>query len=85
MKLRIPDEKLCAVLKECVQWLLWPTKARKALQNLLGRLAHIANCIPAVWRFMSRLLTSLQGPRGPGPTEIDTKIHKDFRWFCTYA
>ena len=37
MTLRIPYEKLCAVLEECSGWLARPTMTRKALQSLLGR------------------------------------------------
>ena len=74
--LRIPDEKLHVVLEECDRWLSRPTMTRRAFQSLPGRLVHIANCIPAARRFMSRLLASHRGHRGSGPAEVDRGIRK---------
>ena len=76
MTLCIPDEKLIAILEECDRWLSRPTKTRRALHSLLGRLGHIVNCILATRCFMSRLLVGPHGLRGPGPSEVDPEIRK---------
>ena len=81
MTLGIPDGTLRAVLEECDQWLARPTMTRRALQSLLGCLAHIANCIPPEWRFMNRLLAGHRGLCGLGPAAVDPEIH----WFRDYA
>ena len=85
MTLHILDEKLRAVLEECDRWLSRPTMMRKALQSLLGHLAHITNGIPAARQFISRLLAGLRGLCMPGPAEIDPENPKDIRWFRAYA
>ena len=52
MRVRIPDDKLRAVQEGL-------TESRRALQRLLGHIAHIGSCIHAAHHFMCRLIAGL--------------------------
>ena len=85
MSISIPGDKLESVLWECQAWLKRPRATKKALQQLVGKLAHLCSGIPHGRRFISRILSTLGRAHYQAIVEVDPEMCKDVRWFCEYA
>ena len=85
MKVTIPQQKLDDTLEECQRWMNKPTASRKELQRLIGRLQHIAKCVPPARRFMSRIFTALRESPYHGKGPIPDELKSDIKWFLEYA
>ena len=85
MTISIPAAKLDEVISECDWWMSHPTMTHRALQRLLGCLAHIASCVPPARKFMGHLLTRLQGLFASRDTPVNVHLGLDVEWFGCLA
>ena len=61
------------------------TVSRKDLQRLVGRLKHIAYCIPPANKFFARILAALRATPPTGTSIVDSPLLKDINWFTFFA
>ena len=85
MKVTIPQQKLDDTLEECQRWMQKTTASRKELQRLVGRLQHIAKCVPPARRFMSRIFAALRDSPYHGRAPVPGELQSDIKWFLEYA
>lgn len=67
----------------CVRWEVARRASRKDLQQLIGKVQHIAKCVRSARRFMTQILAALRAAchRHAMPPDI----HLDIEWFRRYA
>lgn len=85
MTVSIPAKKLSEVLDECHKWTSRSRAKRKSLQSLMGKLMHIANCIPHARRFTIRLLATLRALHTQLWTTLSPEAKLNIKWFLSYA
>ena len=83
MTLAIPPEKVDQTLREIKKVLRRKAITRRQLQSIIGRVVHVAKCVPPARLFAARLLETLRGPRVP-EYEVDDQVRADLTWFTTY-
>ena len=57
---------------------------KRQMQSLVGRLIHIAKCVPPARIFMGRLLDTLRGMKG-GRTKVNKPMLDDLGWFLEFG
>lgn len=85
MTVSIPPKKLQEVVQECSKWINRKRVTRTMIQSLLGKLAHVSNCVQHGRKFLARILSTLRAMENRTWTTIDSEFIKDVRWFLTYA
>lgn len=85
MTIAIPQQKLQEVITECSTWFQKKRVTKTMIQSLVGRLAHVANCVLPGRKFLARMLGVLRGLGDRKWTTIDEEFIKDVRWFYHYA
>lgn len=87
MILSIPQEKMHQILQECKRWANRAKASKTMIQSLVGRLIHIANCIPHARKFVTRILSTLRymSAADQSWTSISTEFKTDVAWFLNYA
>lgn len=85
MTVAIPPKKLSEVLQECKKWTGRTRANKKALQSLVGKLVHLANCIPHARKFTGRLLATLRTLNQRVWTTLTPDARLDISWFLHYA
>lgn len=85
MTVAIPPKKLQEVVQECEKWINRSRVTKSMIQSLLGKLAHISNCVQHGRKFLSRILSTLRAMEKRTWTTIDSEFIKDVKWFLTYA
>lgn len=85
MTLSIPTKKLEEVLLECQKWTSRTRANKKALQSLIGKLAHISSCITHGKKFTIRLLATLRSLNHRLWTTLTPEAKLDIQWFLNYA
>ena len=83
MTLSIPDKKVQQTLQEVRKTLRRRTITRRHLQSIIGRIVHVAKCVPPARLFAARLLETLRGPYATNYT-VDCAVRADLRWFVQY-
>ena len=81
----IPDDKLDEVLVECERWLSKADTSRREIQSLVGKLNHIAKCIPPADRFFSRILALLRSSPFTGKVAVTDEMRMDVGWFLKFG
>ena len=85
MVVTIPLDKLQEVIYECRRWTKLKYAKKQMIQSLVGRLMHIAKCIPAGRKFITRILTTLRKAPDVGWVHLDEDFKADVAWFAAYA
>lgn len=85
LEVTIPKDKLQEVINLCTLWLRKKLATRKQLQSVIGKLKHIARCIPAAECFFSRLLAFLRSLPYMGSYIIPEGVFLDIRWFISFS
>lgn len=85
MTIAIPQHKLQEVISECSLWFQRKRVTKNMVQSLVGRLAHIANCVLPGRKFLARMLSTLRAFGEKKWTTIDDEFIKDVRWFYYFA
>lgn len=85
MTVSIPEDKLKEVIAECALWFNRTRVNKTMVQSLVGRLAHIANCVLPGRKFLARMLGTLRAFGDKKWTTIDQEFIKDVKWFYYYA
>ena len=85
MSLSIPADKVREVL-ECMERCKSARSLhRKQLQSLIGKLMHLAKCVPPARVFMSRNIEALSDMKGAHFTRVTPSIRADLEWFTQFA
>lgn len=85
MTISIPEQKLQEVIAECGAWFNKKRVNKTMVQSLVGRLAHVANCVLPGRKFLARMLGTLRAFGDKKWTTIDEEFIKDIKWFYYYA
>lgn len=85
MTVSIPSDKMKEVVDECGTWLNKKLVTKTMVQSLVGKLAHVANCVLPGRKFLARLLATLRAFGEKKWTTINDECIKDIRWFYQYA
>lgn len=87
MTVAIPKEKLQQVLGECQLWSGRRKASKTMIQSLVGKLIHVANCIPHARKFVTRILATLRymAENNQDWTTISQDFQADVTWFENYA
>lgn len=85
MSVTIPSSKLQETLNECKLWLTRRHATKKMIQQLVGKLIFLCNCLNQGRKFMARILATLRYMKDRNWTTIDDQFRADVEWFCTYA
>lgn len=85
MTVTVPAKKLAEVLQECEKWTSRSRANKKSLQSLIGKLMHVAYCIPHARKFTIRLLATLRALQDRLWTTLTPDVKLDIKWFLNYA
>ena len=80
---RIPQEKLAKVGKLVSRWCVFKFANRKQLQELLGYLHHVSQCVRVGRLMVSRMLSELRAAYKTEPRQIQLSpgFRKDLSWW----
>ena len=83
MTLAITKQKVAQTLDEVKKTLRRNKISRRQFQSILGRLLHVAKCVPPARLFVSRMLDCF---RCPGAThhKVNDHMRQDLHWFLAY-
>lgn len=84
MEIRIPQAKLTDTLTLLRTWAVKTAATRHQLQQLLGKLFHIAQCCKPARLFLGRMLDTLRSAPTQGDVPLDADFQKDIHWFLTF-
>lgn len=85
MSIKIPHQKLQAILQDCKAWLNKTRANKKTIQEIVGRLLYISNCVLPGRKFTSRILGTLRAMEDKQWTTLTPEFKADLRWFAAYA
>ena len=80
---RIPESKLEKVCQLVTEWYGYTRANRKQLQELLGYLHHVSQCVRVGRLMVSRMLADLRASYKvwPHQTQLSDDFRKDLRWW----
>jgi hypothetical protein len=84
MQMSIPQAKIDETLILLRTWEKKTTASRQQLQQLLGKLFHIAKCVKPARLFVGRMLDTLRRSPLSGFTPLDDEFQKDIFWFLQW-
>ena len=84
MMIRVPPQKIADTLQLTLQWAHRTYATRHQLQQLLGRLFHIAQCVKPARLFVSRMLETLRNSPAQGHTILDEDFKADIHWWAAF-
>ena len=85
MSLSIPADKVREVLEYVERCKSARSLHCKQLQSLIGKLMHLAKCVPPARVFMSRIIEALRDMKGAHFTRVTPSIRADLEWFAQFA
>jgi len=84
MQISMPKTKIDDTLSLCSTWQFRTQATRSHLQQLLGKLFHIAQCCKPARLFVSRMLDTLRAAPATGHIPLDAAFKKDLDWFLSF-
>lgn len=84
MTISIPRDKVEETLTIVNKYEKRRAMTKRELQSVLGRLIHIAKCVPPARLFVSRLLDALRASSRKY-IKISAEMKADFAWFSTFC
>lgn len=84
MTISIPEPKVTETVTVVKKYLKRRSMSKKELQSVIGRLIHIAKCVPPARLFVSRLLDALREAKSKY-TRITSEMKADLRWFEAFC
>lgn len=84
MRVSIPKEKVDEVLAVVGKYKKKRSSTVKELQSVIGKLVHVAKCVPPARLFVSRLLDGLRNAKGRY-ININSCMKKDLQWFLDFC
>ena len=85
MIVSIPANKLQETVEECNKWTSKERATKNELQQIMGKLAFISNCVTPGRKFLSRVLSLLRAAPDTGTIKVSTDCKADIRWFAKFA
>lgn len=85
MSVTIPAAKLQEILAECRLWLDRRHATKTMIQQLVGKLIFLCNCVQQGRKFMARILATLRDMKDRQWTSVSAQFRADVDWFCKYA
>lgn len=84
MIMKMPQRKIDEALTLLLSWRSKRTCTKHALQKLLGKLFHIAQCCKPARLFVSRMLDTLREATPTGSVTLSEEFQKDVNWFLEF-
>lgn len=84
MTISIPHDKVQDTLTIVKKFHKRRSMTKRDLQSVLGRLIHVAKCVPPARLFVSRLLDALREARRKY-IKISPEMRADFAWFISFC
>jgi hypothetical protein len=82
MQIRMPEDKIKETIVILSTWAEKQIATRLQLQQLLGKLFHIAKCVKPARLFVGRMLDTLRSTtHSAHVVRISDEFHKDVAWF----
>lgn len=84
MTLSIPAKKISETLEMVKKYSARRSMSKKELQSVIGKLVHIAKCVPPARLFISRLLDALRQCTKKY-VKVSKDMKEDFNWFVLFC
>lgn len=84
MTLSIPEKKVSETIIAVNKCKNKDIISRKKLQSIVGRLIHVAKCVPPARLFVSRLLEALRGEQHK-QIQVTDEMKADLEWFALFC
>ena len=84
MQIRMPQAKITDTLSTLHDWTCKYTASKHQLQQLLGKLFHIAQCVKPARLFLGRMLTLLRAENSTVSIRLTDEFKKDVSWFTKF-
>ena len=85
MSIEISQQKLDETLEESKRWFSYDKVSRKQIQSLVGKLKHVAKCVPHADRFFARILLQMRLTPNWGKHPFSDELLKDINWFLIFS
>jgi hypothetical protein len=80
----IPSQKIAEITELLQAWIVRLSAHKQQIQSLLGKLFHVAQCVPPARKFLNRMLFTLRKCPQQGRVILDDDFRKDLKWFLKF-